>query len=200
MFDGSYTINTGISSHGFCAWKFPEKEFLFGVANKNPGSTVNEAEYYALISSLVFIKNLSLKDVYVIGDSQLIISQVRGRSSVLKETLKILHTKVKDLLKDLDVKEFFHVPRKFNSIADLLSRIGRTADEQKVFYEASGDFNCDDNPIYSIYRLFPNYKSFRYSLDYNYLRGTDIVKMRFKEALEEIGKKVPRKIEGYNWI
>jgi hypothetical protein len=63
-----------------------------------------------------------------------------------------------------------------------------------------GDFYCGDNPIYSIYRLFPNYKSFISSLDYNYLRGTDIVKMRFKEALEEIGKKVPRKIEGYNWI
>jgi hypothetical protein len=62
------------------------------------------------------------------------------------------------------------------------------------------DFYCDDNPICSIYRFFPNYKSFISSLDYNYLRGTDIVKIRFKEALEEIGKKVPRKIEGYNWI
>jgi hypothetical protein len=66
--------------------------------------------------------------------------------------------------------------------------------------EVGGSFYCNDNPIYSVYKLFPDYKSYMDSLDYNYLRGTDIVKTRFKEALEEIGKKVPRKIEGYNYI
>jgi hypothetical protein len=39
-----------------------------------------------------------------------------------------------------------------------------------------------------------------YSLDYNYLRGNDIVKIRFKEACEEAGIEIPEKIEGYNWI
>jgi len=63
-----------------------------------------------------------------------------------------------------------------------------------------GGFNCDYNPVYSIYCLFPNYKSFKDSLDYNYLRGTDIVKMRFKEACEEAGIEMPEKIEGYNYI
>jgi len=38
------------------------------------------------------------------------------------------------------------------------------------------------------------------SLDYNYLRGTDVVKSRFEEALVEIGKKMPEKIKGYNYI
>jgi hypothetical protein len=38
------------------------------------------------------------------------------------------------------------------------------------------------------------------SLDYNYLRGTNIVKSRFQEALDEAGKKMPNKIEGYKYI
>jgi hypothetical protein len=38
------------------------------------------------------------------------------------------------------------------------------------------------------------------SLDYNYLRGTDIVKSRFEEALVEIKINMPEKIEGYNYI
>ena len=66
--------------------------------------------------------------------------------------------------------------------------------------EVGGDFVCNDNPIYSVYKLFPNYKSFMDSMDYSYLRGVDIVKSRFQEALDEQGIKMPNKIEGYNYI
>ncbi len=66
--------------------------------------------------------------------------------------------------------------------------------------EVGGGVYCGGNPIYSVYKLFPDYKSYLDSLDYGYLRGTDIVKSRFKEALEEIGKEIPQKIEGYNYI
>jgi hypothetical protein len=38
------------------------------------------------------------------------------------------------------------------------------------------------------------------SLDHFYLRGTDIIKSRFKQALDEIGLKVPKSIEGYKYI
>jgi len=66
--------------------------------------------------------------------------------------------------------------------------------------EVGGDFNCNDNPIHSIYKLFTDHKSYINSLDYGYLRGTDIIKMRFKEACEEAGIEMPEKIEGYNYI
>ncbi len=66
--------------------------------------------------------------------------------------------------------------------------------------EIDGGFICSDNPIYSLYNLFTDYKSYLDSLDYGYLRGTDIVKSRFQEALEEIGKEIPEKIEGYNYV
>ncbi len=66
--------------------------------------------------------------------------------------------------------------------------------------EVGGNFYCGDNPIYSVYKLFPDHKSYMDSLDYNYLRGTDIVKSRFQESLDEVGIKLPKKIEGYNYI
>jgi hypothetical protein len=62
------------------------------------------------------------------------------------------------------------------------------------------DFYCYNNPIHQVYILFKNYNSFKDSLDYNYLRGTDIVKSRFKEACEESGIEIPDKIEGYRYI
>ena len=66
--------------------------------------------------------------------------------------------------------------------------------------EVGGGFYCSDNPIYSVYQLFPDHKTFMDSLDYSYLRGTDIVRLRFKEALDELGIKMPKSIKGYNWI
>jgi hypothetical protein len=66
--------------------------------------------------------------------------------------------------------------------------------------EVGGRFNCYINPIHEVYKLFPDHKSFIDSLDYSYLRGTDIVRSRFKEALDEIGKEVPKSIDGYKYI
>ena len=74
--------------------------------------------------------------------------------------------------------------------------------------EVGGDFSCDDNPIYEVYKLFPDHKSFMDSLDYGYLRGTNISKSRFKEALDELNQeifitdriKIPNSIEGYKYI
>jgi len=65
-----------------------------------------------------------------------------------------------------------------------------------------GRFKCNNNPIYDIYKLFPDYKAYLESQDYSYLRGTDIVKVRFKEAPDEleINKQMPKSIPGYKYI
>jgi len=66
--------------------------------------------------------------------------------------------------------------------------------------EVGGDFVCISNPIFQVYKLFPNYKSFMDSLDYNYLRGRNIDRRRFEEALEEMGGELPDRIKGYKYI
>jgi len=96
---------------------------------------------------------------------------------------------------------------KLNTLNGGPSYVGRGFDcnnNQLTTLEGSpkevGNFNCSNNPIHSIYKLFTDHKAFMDSLDYNYLRGTDIVKTRFEEACEEAGIRMPEKIEGYNYI
>jgi hypothetical protein len=67
-------------------------------------------------------------------------------------------------------------------------------------------FNCRGNPIYEVYKFFYSHKYFIDSLDYNYLRGRNIVKSRFQEALDELNIiqhskfEVPKSIPGYEYI
>ena len=79
---------------------------------------------------------------------------------------------------------------KFN---DLISLEGLPiVDENKLYFE--------ENPIWEVYKLFPNMKSYLDSLDYGYLRGNSIDKRRFGEALDELGIKMPKSIPGWKYI
>ena len=61
-------------------------------------------------------------------------------------------------------------------------------------------FVCNNNPIWEVWRLFPDWKSFMDSLDWEYLRGEDIVRVRFQEALDELNIEMPNSINGWNYI
>jgi hypothetical protein len=67
--------------------------------------------------------------------------------------------------------------------------------------EKVGDeFSCENNPIHEVYRLFGSYERYKASLDYNYLRGTDIVRGRFRKACIDAGIYMPDSISGYKYI
>ena len=73
--------------------------------------------------------------------------------------------------------------------------------DELEFVKIIGYFNIENNPIYEVYGLFPDFKSFQYSLDYNYFRAPNqIVKHRFEEACQETGISLPQKIRGYEYI
>jgi hypothetical protein len=61
-------------------------------------------------------------------------------------------------------------------------------------------FTCSENPIYQVYKLFVTYERYKASLDYKYLRGTDIVRGRFKKACEDAKISMPDSIVGYKYI
>jgi len=63
-----------------------------------------------------------------------------------------------------------------------------------------GSFLCRYNPVYNIYELFYNHKDFMDSLDWDYIRGNNIVMSRFIDACEEAGIEVPESIKGYEYI
>jgi hypothetical protein len=56
------------------------------------------------------------------------------------------------------------------------------------------------NPICEIIKIFGSLNEYLISLDYNYLRGTDIVSGRFIKACENADVIVPDSIRGYNYI
>lgn len=66
--------------------------------------------------------------------------------------------------------------------------------------EVNGLFCVHNNPVYNLLKLFKNKREFEASLDYNYLRGTDIIKHRFEEACEEANRRVPGSIHGYRYV
>jgi ribonuclease HI len=83
-------------------------------------ATNNVAEYRALLLGIDLAKQLGADEVEFVGDSMLIVEQVRGKWRVTQEHLRPLHTKVRDALRGLESWSIRHVKRDENSRADEL--------------------------------------------------------------------------------
>jgi ribonuclease HI len=83
-------------------------------------ATNNVAEYRALLLGIELAKELEADEVEFVGDSLLIVEQVRGKWKVKQDHLRPLHTKVKDALRDLPSWSIRHVKRDENTRADEL--------------------------------------------------------------------------------
>lgn len=81
-------------------------------------ATNNVAEYRALLLGIDLAKELGADEAEFVGDSMLIVEQVRGKWKVKQEHLRPLHTKVKDALRDLESWSIRHVKRDENTRAD----------------------------------------------------------------------------------
>jgi ribonuclease HI len=83
-------------------------------------TTNNVAEYRALLLGIDLARELGADEVEFVGDSMLIVEQVRGNWKVKQEHLRPLHTKATDALRDLGSWSIRHVKRDENSRADEL--------------------------------------------------------------------------------
>lgn len=83
-------------------------------------ATNNVAEYRGLIAGLEAAKAFGASNVRVMGDSELVIKQMRGEYKVKNETLKPLWEKAQSLLRGFDKREVGHNLRGHNSLADSL--------------------------------------------------------------------------------
>jgi ribonuclease HI len=89
--------------------------------SKTIGETTNNvAEYRALLLGIDLARELGADEVEFVGDSMLIVEQVRGNWKVKQEHLRPLHTKARDALRDLGSWSIRHVKRDENSRADEL--------------------------------------------------------------------------------
>jgi ribonuclease HI len=83
-------------------------------------ATNNVAEYRALLLGIERAAELGASELELIGDSELIVRQVKGEYKVKDATLRELHTEVKRALRPFERWSIRHVRREQNAEADRL--------------------------------------------------------------------------------
>ena len=119
--DGASRSNPGDASIGVSIL-FDGKE-VHGISKKIGIATNNEAEYQALIDGLNFCIDNSIKEIDVFLDSNLVVEQVNKNYKVKAENLKVLNSKVDELIEEFNFIEINHVYREENKRADQLANM-----------------------------------------------------------------------------
>jgi ribonuclease HI len=83
-------------------------------------ATNNVAEYRALLLGIERAKSLGAQEVELVGDSELIVKQVKGEYRVKDAGLQPLHAEVKSALAGFERWSIRHVRREHNAAADRL--------------------------------------------------------------------------------
>jgi len=122
QFDGCSKGNPGLAGAGAVIFNYENE--IWG-ASKFIGynCTNNEAEYNGLILGLEKALDLGIKDLYVEGDSLLIIKQMLGEYKVKSEKLFTLYDEAKRLEEQFNSILFIHIYRTSNKRADELSNL-----------------------------------------------------------------------------
>ena len=83
-------------------------------------ATNNVAEYRALLRGIERATELGASELELVGDSELVVKQVRGEYKVKDPNLKALHAQVRSALAGVDSWRIRNVPREQNAEADRL--------------------------------------------------------------------------------
>jgi len=83
-------------------------------------ATNNVAEYRALLLGIERAAALGATELELVGDSELIVKQVKGEYKVKDATMRVLHSEVKRALAPFDSWSIRHVRREANAEADRL--------------------------------------------------------------------------------
>lgn len=83
-------------------------------------ATNNVAEYRALLLGIARAAELGADELELVGDSELIVRQVKGEYKVKDATMRELHSEVKRALRPFDSWSIRHVRRELNTEADRL--------------------------------------------------------------------------------
>ena len=98
----------------------PEGEILEEHSETIGQATNNVAEYRALLLGIERARALGAREVELVGDSELIVRQVRGEYRVKDAALRELHARIGEALDGLERWSIRHVRREDNERADLL--------------------------------------------------------------------------------
>lgn len=119
--DGASRSNPGDASIGISI--LLDGKEVHTISKKIGIATNNEAEYQALIDGLNYCVDNSIKEIQVFLDSNLVVEQVNKNFKVKAENLKVLNSKVDDLIQEFNFIEINHVYREENKRADQLANM-----------------------------------------------------------------------------
>ena len=125
-FDGGSRGNPGNAGCGFALVVNPEtdkQETVQGAFYLGDRLTNNYAEYVGLIEGLKHALTLGITDIFIEGDSMLVIKQSAGQWKVNSPSLLPLHLKVVELLAQFKRHTFGHILRAQNKEADELANM-----------------------------------------------------------------------------
>lgn len=117
--DGGARGNPGPAAIGAVV-QDPDGEVLEERGERIGKATNNVAEYRALLLGIERAVELGASELELVGDSELIVRQVKGEYKVKDATLRELHAKVKRALGGFDRWSIRHVRREHNADADRL--------------------------------------------------------------------------------
>jgi ribonuclease HI len=117
--DGGARGNPGPAAVG-AVLSTPDGEVVAERGERIGVATNNVAEYKAVLLGVELAREHGASELEVIGDSELIVKQVRGQYKVKNADLKPLHAEAKAALAGVGKWSIRHVRREHNSHADEL--------------------------------------------------------------------------------
>jgi ribonuclease HI len=124
--DGGARGNPGPAAVGVVV-QSPEGDVLEEIGERIGPATNNVAEYRALLLGIRRAAELGASELELVGDSELIVRQVKGEYKVKDAALRELHAEVADALRPFEAWSIRHVRREHNAGADRL--VNKALDE-----------------------------------------------------------------------
>jgi ribonuclease HI len=117
--DGGARGNPGPAAFAYVI-ESPEGDTLAAHGEAFGKATNNVAEYRALVAGLSKARDLGIRDLEVVSDSELMVKQMRGEYAVKNEALRQLCLEATALARGLAKVEYTAVRREHNKLADQL--------------------------------------------------------------------------------
>jgi ribonuclease HI len=117
--DGGARGNPGPAAVGVVV-QSPEGEVLEERGERIGTATNNVAEYRALLLGIRRAAELGASELELVGDSELVVRQVKGEYKVKDATLRALHAEAMQALRPFASWSIRHVGRELNAGADRL--------------------------------------------------------------------------------
>ena len=117
--DGGARGNPGPAAIGAVV-STPDGEVLAERSERIGVATNNVAEYRALLAGIELAAEQGATELELVGDSELVVKQLRGEYRVKDAGLKPLYAEVRSALKDFASWSIRHVRREHNKRADQL--------------------------------------------------------------------------------